>query len=246
MNPIVESLFTRKSVRAFEQTPIPPQVRENILLAAGQAPTAGNQQLYTILEITDESLKAQLAETCDHQPFIARAPLVLIFCADAQKWLDLYQEAGCTPRRPGAGDLMLAVTDAAIAAQNAVVAAWSYGVGSCYIGDVMERCEEHRALLQLPEYVFPAAMLVFGYPTRQQLEREKPARCAPTHIVHENHYRRMAGAELREMVGGQVREGQTFEAWAQAFCQRKYDSDFSREMTRSVECYLQAFGLHKE
>ena len=47
-----------------------------------EAPTAGNQQLYTILDITDQNLKEKLSETCDHQPFIARAHMVLIFCAE--------------------------------------------------------------------------------------------------------------------------------------------------------------------
>ena len=54
------------------------------------------------------------------------------FVRTVKNWYDTYLEAGCTPRKPGAGDLMLAVTDAAIAAQNAVVAAESFGIGSCY------------------------------------------------------------------------------------------------------------------
>lgn len=69
------------------------------------------------------------------------------------------------PRHPSAGDLMLAVEDSSLAAQNAVTAAWSLGIGSCYIGDIMEHCELHRELFQLPPYVFPAVMLVLGYPT---------------------------------------------------------------------------------
>ena len=64
--------------------------------------------------------------------------MVLIFCADCRKWYEAFQAAGCKPRLPGAGDLMLAVSDAMIAAQNAVTAAWSLGIGSCYIGDIME------------------------------------------------------------------------------------------------------------
>ena len=124
-------LAARRSVRAFEDRDIPGEVRAAILEAAAQAPTAGNQQLYTILDVTDPQLKARLAETCDHQPFIATAPMVLIFLADVCKWLDAYREAGCEPRAPGAGDVMLAASDAAIAAQNAVTAAWSLGVGSC-------------------------------------------------------------------------------------------------------------------
>ena len=119
MNEVIRQLAARKSVRAFEDRDIPGEVRAAILEAAAQAPTAGNQQLYTILDITDPALKERLAETCDHQSFIARAPVVLIFCADCLKWFDAYVEAGCTPRQPRAGDLLLAVDDALIAAQNA-------------------------------------------------------------------------------------------------------------------------------
>ena len=144
-NPILQSLFDRKSVRVYEEKPIPAEMKQAILEAAAQAPSAGCQQLYTILDITDPALKEALAESCDHQPFIAKAPLVLVFCADCKKWYDAYLEAGCTPRTPGVGDLMLAVTDAAIAAQNAVVAAESFGIGSCYIGDIMENCDTQPA-----------------------------------------------------------------------------------------------------
>lgn len=239
-NAITRSLYSRKSVRAFEDRPIPEELKQEILLCAAQAPTAGNQQLYTILDMTDQALKDQLAISCDNQPFIAKAPLVLIFCADAQKWYDAYIEAGCSPRVPGAGDLMLAIYDAAAAAQNAVVAAESFGLGSCYIGDIMEKCETHRAMLKLPEYVFPALMLVFGWPTAQQTQREKPARCDMRHIVHQNSYRRMDGPELREMLS-QKTASRPFEDWVQAFCKRKYNSDFSIEMSRSVAKYLKAF-----
>ena len=133
-NPILQSLFDRKSVRVYEEKPIPAEMKQAILEAAAQAPSAGCQQLYTILDITDPALKEALAESCDHQPFIAKAPLVLVFCADCKKWYDAYLEVGCTPRTPGVGDLMLAVTDTAIAAQNAVVAAESFGIGSCTSG----------------------------------------------------------------------------------------------------------------
>lgn len=240
MNEIIHQLYERKSVRAFEDRDIAPDTKQAILNAAAMAPTAGNQQLYTILDITDPALKARLAETCDHQPFIARAKLVLIFCADTRKWYEAYRAAGCTPRRPDVGDLMLAVSDTNIAAQNAVTAAWSLGVGSCYIGDVMERCEEHRALLKLPEYVFPACMLVFGYPTRQQMERKKPERVELRHIVHENVYRSMDEAELRDMFADRAGE-KGFDEWMRAFCVRKYDSDFSCEMSRSVAEYLKDY-----
>lgn len=240
MNEITKQLIERKSVRAFEERQIPEDARRLILQAAMEAPTAGNQQLYTILDVTDQALKEKLSETCDHQPFIARAPLVLVFCADCLKWLQAYREAGAEPREPGVGDLMLAVTDTAIAAQNAVTAAWSLGIGSCYIGDIMEQCEVQREILNLPEYVFPAAMAVFGYPTKQQAEREKPRRFELSDIVCENTYKEKDGGALRRMFEDRCGV-QTYEEWMTKFCNRKYNSDFSREMTRSVAEYLKQF-----
>ena len=239
-NEVVKNLFERKSVRIFEDRPISPEDRLTILQAACQAPTAGNQQLYTILEITEPALKKRLSVTCDNQPFIADAPLVLLFCADCQKWYDAYRYAGCTPRHPSAGDLMLAVEDSSLAAQNAVTAAWSLGIGSCYIGDIMEHCELHRELFQLPPYVFPAVMLVLGYPTARQRERTKPARCPLDSIVMENTYRKMDRDALYQMFSHKSGR-QSYEDWMTAFCNRKYNSDFSREMGRSVREYLKEF-----
>ena len=240
MNSTIKQLKDRKSVRVFADRQIAPEEVAAILEAAVNAPTAGNQQLYTIINVTDQRLKDALAESCDRQPFIAKAPLVLVFCADCRKWYNAFLQYNCEPRAPGVGDLMLAVSDANIAAQNAVVAAHSLGIGSCYIGDIMENAELQRELLSLPEYVFPAAMLVFGFPTEQQLERPKPPRSPMQYIVHENGYRDMDADELKEMLAVKT-NARTFDEWIQAFCNRKYNSDFSREMTRSVEVFLKDF-----
>jgi len=240
MNQTIQELLQRKSVRVFEDKEIPQECKEAILTAAVNAPTAGNQQLYTIIDAVDPALKARLSETCDHQPFIADAKLVLVFCADCRKWYDAFINTGCEPRKPGMGDLLLAVSDATIAAQNAVVAAQSLGIGSCYIGDIMENCEIHQELLKLPKYVFPCCMLVFGYPTQQQRDRLKPERAAMKHIVHENAYRTMDAEELRELFSIKA-TARPYEEWMQAFCARKYNSDFSKEMSRSVAAYLKDF-----
>lgn len=239
-NEVLQQLTARTSLRAFSPAPVPAEAKSAILTAACMAPTAGNQQLYTILDITDQALKERLSETCDHQSFIAQAPLVLIFLADFQKWYDIFIEAGCAPRAPGYGELFLAIDDALIAAQNAVTAAESLGLGSCYIGDVMENYETHRDLLHLPRYVFPAAMVVFGYP-KEGLTRAKPARAPMAHIVHENAYRHMDGEELREMLS-QRSAPRGFEGWVEAFYNRKYNSDFAREMSRSVSAFLDQYG----
>lgn len=239
-NEIIRQLKERKSVRVFEEREIDEELVQIILDAATQAPTAGNQQLYTILRITDPDKLARLSESCDHQPFITEGKLVLVFCADCKKWYEAYRYGGCEPRKPGAGDLMLAVVDTAIAAQNAVVAAESFGIGSCYIGDILENIEEQRDILGLPEYVMPAAMLVFGYPTQQQKDRPKPARSPLDHIVYENTYPQLDEAEVRGML--ECKAGaRPYEDWIKAFCKRKYNSDFSEEMTRSVCEYLKQY-----
>ena len=240
MNEVIRQLEERKSVRVFTEQDISEADVEKILYSATMAPTAGNQQLYTILRITDPDIKNTLVKTCDNQPFIAQAKLVLIFCADCLKWYKAFQAAGCSPRDPGVGDLLLAVSDTLIAAQNAVVAAHSLGIGSCYIGDIMENAEAHQQLLGLPRYVFPAAMLVFGYPTEQQKARKKPERVAMKHIVCENRYAEPEDSALKEMFTPRCGE-KSFEDWMNAFCNRKYNSDFSKEMTRSVEIYLNQF-----
>ena len=240
MNNTINELIARKSMRSYTGEKISAEAKKAILQAACEAPTAGNQQLYTILDITDQEIKNKLVDTCDHQPMIAEADMVLVFCADCKKWYDAYIATGCGPRKPGEGDLFLAICDTVIAAQNAVTAAWSMGIGSCYVGDVMENCEAQRELLKLPEYVMPVGMVVFGYPDQQQKDRIKPQRADLKFVVHENEYKPLSNEQLEEMWTPRC-GSKSYIEWMQAFCNRKYNSDFSREMTRSVKEYLKQF-----
>jgi nitroreductase len=212
--------------------------------------------LYSILEITDQALKDRLAITCDHQPFIARAPLVWIFLADYQRWYDYFLASGaeelCAQKqipmqKPVESDLFLACCDALIAAQNAVIAAESFGIGSCYIGDIMEQYETHREMLCLPQFVFPIGMLVFGYPTRQQIERSYTSRFDEKFILFENRYHRLDKGEFDEMFAERQRNmpaGKSMEGittYGQATYLRKFSADFSIEMRRSVREILKVW-----
>lgn len=245
MNNILTQIKNRKSVRVFEDRPIDSETKKQILSAAFEAPTAGAMMLYTILDITDQSLKDQLADLCDHQPFIAKAPMVLIFLADYQRWYDTYCYAECDPRTPGEGDILLASADALIAAQNTVVAAESLGVGSCYIGDIIENCESIREVLTLPDYVLPIAMLVYGYPTESQKNRKKPARFEEQYIVFENNYKRLSKEEHEQMHASfRKRSDLTpmdFQEAVRDKFTRKYMSDFAKEMNRSAGEHLKRF-----
>ena len=251
MNPVIDLLTKRRSVRAYEEREISPDVRAEILKATLRAPTAGNMMLYSILEVTDQKIKDRLAITCDNQPFIARAPLVWLFVADYQRWFDYFCASGVEEtcrqkqmqmRRPQEGDLFLACCDALIAAQNAVIAAESFGIGSCYIGDIMEHYEIHKELFSLPQYTFPICMLVFGYPTVEQMNRPYTNRFDEKFILFENQYHRLSQEERQEMFAereSQMSKGQARESnFGQAVYFRKFDSEFSVEMSRSVRLIL--------
>ena len=197
--------------------PITDAEKHAILHTTMRAPTGGNMMMYSIIEITDQSLKDRLAVTCDDQPFIAKAPWVLVFVADMQKWTDLFaysrvEEVEGVEHRltPGLGDLMMACSDALIAAQNAVVAAESLGIGSCYIGDILEQAEIHAELLDLPPHAMPIAMLCFGHAAASR----PPAPRYEANVVHQNAYRRMTQAQLARVLGGAGRAGEVAHAAA--------------------------------
>ncbi|WP_321971770.1 nitroreductase family protein [Paratractidigestivibacter sp.] len=235
MSGVIEQLRARKSVRAFTDEPVSAEEERSILEAACQAPTAGNQQLYSIIVVRDAAKKAALAKSCDHQPFIAKAPLVLAFCADVRRWYRGFTAAGCAPREPGVGDFLLAMEDTMICAQNAVVAAESLGIGSCYIGDILEKCEEQARILGCPRWVLPVSVVVFGRPTEAQMRRKKPMRWALEQVVFVDAYEDVAD----EGLVAQLAEKQ---ADISAFCERKWNSGFSREMTRSAARILEQFS----
>lgn len=244
MNEVIKSLSQRKSVRQYEERPISDEDKRIIFDAALQAPTAGNMTLYSVIDVTDKKLKETLAVTCDNQPFIATAPLVLVFCADYHRWYEAFIKcAGQDIRKPSYGDFLLATADAIIAAQNCVVAAESLGIGSCYIGDITENYEKHKELLGLPEHVVPAAMLCFGYPTENQKVRQKPARFKAEDIFFENSYDESKAGKMKEMLmeKQKLESDERYNDWLYKFCKRKWDCDFSAEMSRSCKVMIDDF-----
>ena len=129
-------LESRKSMRVFENRPVPEEVKQKLLSASLRAASAGNMALYTIIDVTDAELKRKLSVTCDNQPFIADAPLALVYCADYRRWYRAFCGATEEVRHPSYGDFMLAAVDAVIAAQTAATAADALGLGTCYIFQV--------------------------------------------------------------------------------------------------------------
>ena len=242
MNQVLSVINSRKSIRIYEGKEISREAKEEILKAAMKAPTAGNMMLYSIIDVTDEKIKERLSETCDNQAFIAKAPMVLIFLADYQKWNDYFEasnvreiciEKGIEYKKPEEGDLFLSASDALISAQTAVIAAESLGIGSCYIGDIIENYEIHKQLLNLPDYVFPIAMLCFGYPTEQQKERSDRERFDEKYVVFENKYKKLEEKDLKDMFKDKKYPAE-YKNFGQFMYHRKFGAAFSKEMTRSV------------
>lgn len=171
-NSVLDVINNRTSLRVHDNREISQEILDKILHAAMRAPTAGNQMIYSILVVRDEQTRKLLSQSCDHQAFIATAPVILIFLADHQRWFDYYQLNGVAEycdreglqfEAPQESDLLLAIEDAMAAAQNAVIAAESLGIGSCYIGDIVENYEFHKELFDLPDWAFPIGMLCLGY-----------------------------------------------------------------------------------
>jgi FMN reductase (NADPH) len=247
-NPIIDVLMQRVSLRKYAERSISQEHKEMILNAAMRAPTAGNMMMYSVIVIENQDTKDTLSKTCDNQPFIAEAPLIMIFAADLQRWYDYFELSSvgeyCKKRGleftgPSVAELFLGCSDALIAAQNAVIAAESLGIGSCYIGDIMENYEIHRDLLALPPYVFPIAMLCLGYyPKGKRLQPKE--RFDTKYIVSEERYQRLEPVDLKAMFAqreSRVMPGNPYEAenFGQFMYARKLGTDFAREMSRSIK-----------
>ena len=255
----LDLIHRRRSVRAFSKSPVPEGLRREILEAALRAPTAGNMTLYSVIDVRSQQIKERLAITCDNQRWIATAPVVLVFLADYQRWMDFFRQqggpeaaraAGRALREPGMGDLFLAASDALIAAQTAVLAAESLGLASCYVGDILENYEEHRGLLSLPPLAMPVTMLCIGYPRRSKTAAPMTPRLASETLVHLDRYRRLEGRELEqafEPLRSHYFSKGSFvpgaENMGQHYYLKKFTAPFSREMDRSVREAIERWVL---
>lgn len=247
MNEVIKTINERVSLRKYENKKISKDHLDIILNSSMRAPTAGNMMLYSILTIESEDTKKKLSISCDNQPFIAKAPLILIFLADfhrTYRYFDISKVKDyCIKnnkkyRHPSEGDLFLAINDAIIAAQNAVISAESLGIGSCYIGDIMENYEFHKELLNLPNYTFPICMLTLGY-YPQDTKKIYRKRFDKKYTVYSEKYADLSDNDIKECYkewdkSFMANNPYNGENTGQILYARKTGGDFSLEMTRSV------------
>ena len=151
-----ETVFKRRSVRAFAPEEVSDGQLQTILAAANRAPSAGNLQAYEIYVVRDIEARKQLAHAALDQDFIAQAPLVLVFCAHPQRSAWRYRERGAR---------LYSVQDATIACTFAMLAAVDLGLGSVWVGAFDDQ-GVRRAIGAPPEHR-PVAILPVGIPAER-------------------------------------------------------------------------------
>jgi len=248
----IELIEERRSIRVFLQREVEKEVVDELKRLTLRAPSAGNMELYSIIEVKNAEVKAELADICDSQLMITKAPLVWVFLADNHKWERYFslsesdEKTGIKLRQTGLGDMHLCMQDAIIAAHNAAIAAEALGLGSCYIGDVIENYERLQKLLCLPAHAIPAAMLIMGYPASGKERKKTPRPPVDSDIFMTDSYKEPDLASLSYQYG--PNEQWSYEhkqlpkdkltTTADYYYNRKYTSSFMEEMNRSAKAFI--------
>jgi FMN reductase [NAD(P)H] len=184
-NETLRILCERGSLRNFSDKEIPTEVLELIFEAGIHAPTGGNLQPYSIIKIQNSEIKKYLAEICE-QNFIEKAPVDLLFCIDwhrIKRWAQL--EVAPFTATSSFRHFWISFQDTLIAAQSIVTAADALGLGSVYVGTIIDFVPKIIKMFELPEGVFPVVLLSLGYPASKPQSRKK---LSPQIIVHNEKY----------------------------------------------------------
>ncbi|MEA1992978.1 MAG: nitroreductase family protein [Euryarchaeota archaeon] len=252
-NKTIRLLYERASCRSFSDKKIEPEVLRYILESGIHAPTGGNLQPYSIIKIEKNETKERLAELCEGQQFIADAPVDLLFCIDLhrlERWTEL--ETAPFTARNSFRHFWIAFQDTVICAQSISTAAESLGLGSVFIGSVMEGLREIKKMFHLPEGVFPVVLLSLGYPKKNLSPRNKLGVPA---TVHEEVYHEMEDQTLREAFNEKYadREFKITEKQLKKIkivCRDAHGEEFAEKCAKEIEKrgYINMaqyyFGLH--
>ncbi|OCA84501.1 NADPH-dependent oxidoreductase [Bacillus sp. FJAT-27225] len=187
MNSTIETILAHRSIRKFEEKPLTDEQIKTIVECAQAAATSSFIQAYSIIGIKDLAKKEKLAEIAGNQEYVANNGHFFIFCADLYRHALIGEELDrdVLPSIESTEKFMVALIDATLAAQNAVLAAESMGLGICYIGGIRNNLEEVKKLLGTPERVIPLFGIAIGYPAQ---DPGKKPRLPIEHVYHEDGY----------------------------------------------------------
>ncbi|MFH1501498.1 MAG: nitroreductase family protein [Candidatus Eisenbacteria bacterium] len=158
-NPVIDIMMNRKSIRKYQERVPDDDVVETMVKAAFQAPFAA--QLGSLL----------LSRDAATNPF--RAPLLFTVCVDVHRLERIMEARGWRMRTGDAAILLFGIQDACYVAENLVIAAESYGMGSCYLGMAPFAAEKIAERYALPARVFPVVQLAVGYPDEDPAPRPR-------------------------------------------------------------------------
>jgi nitroreductase len=194
-NKTIELLLERASCRSFANKKIPNNILEYILRAGIHSATGGNLQPYSIIKIEKQTAKKRIAKLAG-QGFIADAPVNLLFCIDWHR-LERWAKLEITPFTATSSfrHFWISFQDTIITAQNICTAADALGLGSVYIGTVLEFFPTLKRMLKLPKGVMPVVMLCIGYPKKKPVPRNKLGIDA---VVHNERYHELIDKQLLE------------------------------------------------
>jgi nitroreductase len=187
-NPVLETLLSHRSVRAYDARPLPGGTLELLIAAAQSASSSSNLQTWSVVAVEDEGRKARLSGLAGNQKFVRQAPLFLVWLADLSRIQHLADERQLELEGlEFLETLFLGIIDAALAAQNAVIALESLGLASVYVGAIRNKPEQVAAELGLPPKVFPVFGLSIGYADPAVPAAIKP-RLEQKSVLHREQY----------------------------------------------------------
>ena len=174
---VLKVIYGHRSIRRYRDAGIPSGDLEAILRAGLRAPSTANLQPYCIVRVVDVGRRLVISRIVGGQRHVVEASEFLVLVADIRRLVRSAERLGLKPFKPGISALYTAAVDAAIAAQNMVIAAEALGYGTCYIGGLQNRPCEVSKLLSLPELTYPLFGLCIGVPAespglRPRLPRE--------------------------------------------------------------------------
>lgn len=162
MNETIQTQLNHRSIRAFKEQELTKEEVELLVDVARHTATSKFMQAYSIISITDPTLKAAFA-AISKQPYVEKNGHLFLFVVDYHRNVLLTKAQDRPAKLQGTADYFIAgLTDATIAAQNMVVAAESLGMGTVFLGSLHNDAQQIIDLLGLPEYTFPAVGLAVG------------------------------------------------------------------------------------
>lgn len=243
----------RSSCRSYTDQKIPPEVMRLVLEAGVHSPTGGNLQPYSIIKVEDKETNKKLEALCGEQPWIGAAAANLLFCIDWRR-LQRWAELECAPYTAfhSFRHFWISFQDTIIAAQNICTAADALGLGSVYIGTVVDRLREICALFELPKGVFPVVLLCLGHPTRRPAPKRK---LGVETVVHDEVYRELSDEEILEAfrkkyphAGGEITDERL--ATIEKVCRQTHGPEFAEKCLKlikergNISMSQKYFGLH--